>query len=198
MKTTVIFLLAVLLLVAVAFISYINSGPTADDFSYLKQPRLTDKADEKVLVIELTGDPNVVAKDAFTALFKTYFQSGGSGSHMPSPKARWGNILSSPKSKWIGQYSLPAPVTEIPAGKGDPRVKLTTWQYGQVAEILNVGPYSKEAPKIEELLLFIKEKGFEVVGDHEEEYIRGPKMFGLGDPQKYLTIIRYRVKTKKH
>jgi hypothetical protein len=33
-----------------------------------------------------------------------------------------------------------------------------------------------------------------IVGEHEEEYVRGPGMFSRGDPEKYLTIIRYRVK----
>ena len=36
-----------------------------------------------------------------------------------------------------------------------------------------------------------------MVGEHEEEYLRGPGMFSKGDPEKYLTIIRYRVKKAK-
>ncbi len=31
-------------------------------------------------------------------------------------------------------------------------------------------------------------------GEHEEEYLKGPGMFGTGGPEKYLTIIRYRLK----
>ena len=34
-------------------------------------------------------------------------------------------------------------------------------------------------------------------GEHEEEYIKGPGMLSKGNPQKYLTIIRYRVKQAK-
>ncbi len=41
---------------------------------------------------------------------------------------------------------------------------------------------------------FIKAQGYEVIGVHEEEYLKGPTMFSKGDPKKYVTIIRYRVK----
>jgi hypothetical protein len=29
---------------------------------------------------------------------------------------------------------------------------------------------------------------------HEEEYISGPSQSGKGDPEKYVTILRYRVR----
>lgn len=32
-----------------------------------------------------------------------------------------------------------------------------------------------------------------VVGEHEEEYVKGPGMLFAGDPEQYLTIIRLRV-----
>ena len=70
---------------------------------------------------------------------------------------------------------------------------ITTWAYGDVAEILHVGPYNAEQPDIERLLNFIKSRGYRVVGDHEEEYVRGPGMLFASDPDKYLTIIRLRV-----
>ena len=74
---------------------------------------------------------------------------------------------------------------------------LTTWEYGDVAEMLHVGPYDREEPTIAKLKQFIKECGYEIVGEHEEEYLKGPGMFSKGNPDKYLTIIRYRVKKTK-
>jgi len=41
---------------------------------------------------------------------------------------------------------------------------------------------------------YIKQQGYATIGGHEEEYIVGPGMNGKGDPEKYVTIIRYRVK----
>jgi hypothetical protein len=46
---------------------------------------------------------------------------------------------------------------------------------------------------MEKLKSFIAAKGYQFAGPHEEEYLRGPGMFGRGDPSKYSTIIRYRV-----
>jgi hypothetical protein len=44
------------------------------------------------------------------------------------------------------------------------------------------------------LAVIVLDSGYVIAGEHEEEYIKGPGMFSKGDPEKYLTIIRYRVK----
>ena len=71
---------------------------------------------------------------------------------------------------------------------------MTTWEYGDVAEILHVGPYSREEPTMQRLKSFAGQQGYTFLEGHEEEYVRGPTMSGPGDTEKYLTIIRYRVK----
>jgi len=71
---------------------------------------------------------------------------------------------------------------------------ITTWAHGEVAEILHVGRYSAEQPDIERLFDFINAQGYRVIGEHEEEYVKGPGMIFAGDPEQYLTIIRLRVK----
>jgi effector-binding domain-containing protein len=71
---------------------------------------------------------------------------------------------------------------------------LATWEYGEVAEILHIGPYSREEPTIKRLIDFVMERGYSIAGLHEEEYVRGPTMTGPGEPEKYLTIIRYQVR----
>jgi len=62
-----------------------------------------------------------------------------------------------------------------------------------VAEILHTGPYSREEPALKRLGEFIQEQGYVILGGHEEEYIVGPTQSGKGEPEKYVTIIRYRV-----
>jgi effector-binding domain-containing protein len=91
---------------------------------------------------------------------------------------------------------VPEGVTEIPPHEADPgmSVSLTQWEYGQIAQIVHVGPYDKEEPTIERLKDFIAEQGYEIAGPHEEEYIKGPTMFSAGNPEEYVTIIRYQVK----
>ena len=70
---------------------------------------------------------------------------------------------------------------------------LTTWEYGEVAEVLHIGPYDREEPTLQRLREFVQVEGYALVEEHEEEYIRGPTMAGPGDPEQYLTILRYRV-----
>jgi hypothetical protein len=176
-------------------------GPSPAQFAYIKDPQVFILPDLKVLQVEAKGEPGVAGGQAFGLLFKTYFQLKGvpKGPKQPAPRARWPVPLETPKGEWIGRYAMPVPdnIDALPSqAEGTPglRVELTTWEYGDVAEILHVGPYDKEEATIARLTQFIKDCRYEIIGDHEEEYLKGPGMFGKGNPQKYLTIIRYRVK----
>jgi hypothetical protein len=199
MKVTQI--LIVLVVVAVISIPLIAQEPDTSQFEQLKEPKISVKKDQKMLVVEAKGDPKVVGGKAFGLLFQLYYRMPETpkGPMQPAPRARWPiPQAEAPKSTWIGAYALPVPETieEIPPYEAQEGLKasLTTWEYGTVAEILYIGPYDREEPTINRLLDFIKEKGYVTVGDHEEEYIKGPSMYGKDDPEKYVTIIRYRVK----
>jgi hypothetical protein len=71
-----------------------------------------------------------------------------------------------------------------------------TWEYGEVAEILHLGSYETEPPTIERLQEYVAAEGYSVIGDHEEEYLKGPGMMMVA-PKDYWTIIRYRVEKAK-
>ncbi len=201
-KTKVLFVAVPVLVVAVpaAVFLFALGGPGPAQFEYLKDPQVRILPDLKVLQVEAKGEPGIVAGQAFGLLFKTYFQlkSVPKGPKQPAPRARWPLPLDTPKGEWIGRYAMPVPdnIDSLP-GQGDGtsglRVELRTWEYGDVAEILHVGPYDREEPTVARLTQFIKDCHYEIVGGHEEEYLKGPGMFGKGNPQKYLTIIRYRV-----
>ena len=146
-----------------------RSGPDASQFAHLREPRLTRLGDQRVLVVEAEGDPNVVGTSAFGQLFRTSFALDGVSrmGRPPAPRARWPRPQDTPKDRWLGQYALPVPdaVAAPPIqSKGPLKVVVTTWAYGDVAEVLHVGPYSAE-----------------------------PGMLFAGDPEQYLTIIRLRV-----
>jgi GyrI-like small molecule binding domain len=179
-----------------------NAGLAQDrslsQFENLKEPKVSARKSEKMLVVEAKGDPNVVGPKAFGLLFQLYYslKETPKGPMQALPRARWPESNTT-KSEWIGFYGLPVPETvtrlpehQAPAGL---KVSLTTWEYGEVAEILHAGPYDKEEPTMLRLTDFTKQQGYKVLGGHEEEYIKGPTMSGPGDPEKYLTIIRYRV-----
>jgi hypothetical protein len=166
----------------------------------MKEPVIKEMPDQKVIVAEVKGDPNTIGKNGVTAIYKMYFTLYGKNKGMDmllAPRARWPKGFDTPKEEYIGLWALPVPnsITGLPAQQpGLPTVKLDTWTYGTVAEIVHIGPYSGEKPTIEKLYKFITDNGYEIAGVHEEEYIKGPGMIFKGNPEKYITIIRYVVK----
>jgi effector-binding domain-containing protein len=198
-KIAVTLAVFVMLLAAVLFYIF-SQGPELGKYEFLKQPRITTLPAQRMLVVTAQGDPNAVASKAFGLLFKTYFKiSGVPKSLHLAPRARWAGDMRV-KSSWTGYYAMPVPdqTASLPDITPEPgcKVELTTWEYGDVAEILHIGPYAEETPAIEKLRQFLKQKGYAIIGYHEEEYLKGPGLFSQGDPGKYYTIIRYRVRKK--
>ena len=168
----------VILLTAVFLVLYSmsNYGPKFKEVSYLTVPRIVEKPDRRMLVVEATGDPNKTVGPAFGLLFKTWYtiKDRPKGKDMRAPRARWPKPLETPREQWVGIYALPAgtSVTTIdqkPSKEGL-HAELRWWRYGTVAEILHVGPYSTEDSTVRKLRKFITESGYEICGDHEEEY----------------------------
>jgi hypothetical protein len=190
---------AVLAIAGVVAVFWLRSGPDPSAFAYLTAPRLTHLDAQRMLVVEATGDPNVVTGGAIKLLFGTYYKANGVSRTQspPAPRARWPRSLDTPGIEWVGRYAVPIgeQVTAVPAvsAPGGLRVSLETWEYGDVAEIVHIGPYNKEEEDITRLQNFVALSGYRVIGDHEEQYVRGPGMILAGDPQKYITIIRLRV-----
>jgi hypothetical protein len=164
------------------------------------QPEIVVMDNQRMLVVEAKGDPNVIGAKAFGLLFQLYYQMKDTpkGFAQAAPRARWPVSLEEPKSEWIGFYALPVPesVVELPPYPADPDMKasLKTWEYGTVAQIKHIGPYDREEPTIARLKAFILEQGYEIAGPHEEEYFKGPTAFSAGNPEEYVTIIRYQVR----
>jgi len=185
---------------AALFMYSMMKGPDLKKYEHLKEPAISTMPDQKMLVVEAKGDPNVVGEKAFGLLFQLYFKMKDTpkSSLQAAPRARWPLPFDTPKTEWVGLYAMPVPatVTELPHYEATPELaaSLTTWEYGDVAEILHIGAYDKEQPTVARLMAFVKAQGYEIVGNHEEEYLKGPTMFSKGDPEKYVTIIRYRVK----
>lgn len=198
MRTTLLLALAILIAAVAAAAWWWTGGPDASQFAQLREPRLTRMADQRMLVVEATGDPNVVSGRAFQRLFNAYFKLEGvsRAGRPPAPRARWMFSLATPRDQWVGRYALPVAesVTALPTQSTGPMpISLATWSYGDVAEVLHVGPYSTEQRDIERLKSFVASQNCSVIGDHEEEYVKGPGMVFAGNPDHYLTIIRLRV-----
>ncbi len=123
------------------------------------------------------------------------------GSLQAFPRVRWPELLQTPKAEWTGRYALPVPesVTNLPPHQPPEGLKasLATWEYGEVAELLYLGPYNREDTALKQLADFVRGQGYATVGGHEEEYIVSPTGNDKGDPEIYVTILRYRVRKQK-
>ncbi len=200
----ILLIVAVLLVVLVAAVvgwMGLPKGPSFSEVSHLQTPQILEMEPQKVLQVRARGNPNAVGKSAFGLLMKTYFGLKGvpkGGPDFMAARARWPVGLDTPMEEWVGLYAMPVPgsVTEVPeaGSQDDLTVELTTWEYGEVAQILHVGRYDQEVADTEALKAFIRSQGYEITGLHEEEYLKGPGFLFAGNPDKYLTLIRYPVK----
>jgi effector-binding domain-containing protein len=215
MKAQWIILIVVGLVLVVGVLAFFvfKKGPDLSSYLPLKEPRIAARARERVLEVNFSGPADTVIKKAYDVLFKAYFGLKGSpkGPAMKPPRARYqlpaakdsaaekklGEFLA---HDWTGSVAIPIPEgLDVPAGKPDSSgmaARAGTWEYGEVAEILHLGTYETELPTIERLQEFIAAKGYRVIGDHEEEYLKGPGMMMVA-PKDYWTIIRYRVEKAK-
>ena len=190
----------VLILVAAALLAYFAmQGPDLTEYEHLKEPAISTRPPQKMIVVEAKGDPNRIAGEVFETLYELYYSTGGVPSWpLPAPRARWPVSPDQPMEEWIGIYGLPVPdtVTALPEHTSVPgmTVSLTTWKYGEVAEYLYTGPYDEEQPALQKLRDYIAESGYAYVGAHEEEYLKGPGMFFRGNPDEYVTILRYEIR----
>jgi hypothetical protein len=162
-------------------------------------PYIIEMPAQKMAVATTVGDPNVVGVRVFPALYgavytlKFALKKQGVQFKVGAIRARWPNAYSAPKDQWIGIWGLPIPGDTETLAQKDPamEVKIETWEYGTVAEILHLGPYSEETPTIQRLCDFITANGYEIAGVHEEEYLTRP------DAKMQKTLIRYPIRPIK-
>jgi hypothetical protein len=161
-------------------------------------PKIIEMPAQKMAVVTTVGDPNVVAQQAIPALYgaaytlKFALKKQGREFKVGALRARWPDIHPASKDQWVGIWGLPLPedTTEVPQKVPGVEVKIETWEYGTVAQILHLGPYSEEPPTIQRLHEFIAANGYEIAGAHEEEYLTKP------DAKVPKTLIRYPVRKK--
>jgi hypothetical protein len=153
---------------------------------------------QKMLLAGARGTPEKISAECIGSLYAVYFPLKMKDKVMAAPRARWPILPDTKQSEWVGIFGIPIPeeVNAVPVlkKKTPVEVKIGYWEYGETAEIAHSGSYDSETTTVETLQKFIKEKGYAISGPHEEVYVKGPGMFGKGDPKKYITIIRYQVK----
>ena len=159
-----------------------------------KEPQILEMPPQKMAVVYAKGAPDKVFPEVMPALYGSVYtlkfdlkKKGLPTFKVSGLRARYPNAHLVPKEEWIHIIGLPIPedTTSLPQKVPGTEVKIETWGYGTVAQILHLGPYDQEQPTVERLHQFIEENGYEVAGLHEEEYLTHP------DVKVPKTIIRY-------
>jgi hypothetical protein len=68
-----------------------------------------------------------------------------------------------------------------------PKLRYAKYEEGLCAQIMHLGPYADEGPKITKVNTFISENGYRTNGKHHEIYLNDPRKTA---PARMKTIIR--------
>ena len=163
------------------------------------EPQILEMPSQKMAVVNAKGAPDKVFPEFMPALFGSVYtlkfdlkKKGLPTFKVSGLRARYPDAHLVPMEEWTHIIGLPIPedTTSLPQKVPNIEVKIETWDYGTVAQILHLGPYDQEQPTVERLQKFIEENGYEIAGVHEEEYLTSP------DAKVIKTIIRYPVKKR--
>ncbi len=165
-------------------------------------PEIVELPARTMAVVRTTGDPSELGEGVFKALYgavytlKFALKKEGGDFKIEPPRARWfagADWKDVPRDQWQAAWALPIPdgTTEVPQKVPEPPVGVEVWEYGTVAQILHLGPYSEEEPTIARLHAFIADEGYEISGPHEEEYRSMP------GAKEQKTVIRYQVRRSR-
>lgn len=150
-------------------------------------------------VVSGKGAPDKVFSELMPALYGSVYslkfdlkKKGLPTFKVSGLRARYPDAQLVPMEEWTNIIGLPVPEDTVSLFQkvAGINVRLETWDYGTVAQVLHLGPYDQEQPTIERLHKFIEESGYEIAGAHEEEYLTRP------DAKVPKTIIRYPVRAK--
>jgi len=164
-----------------------------------KDPQILEMPPQKMAVVYAKGAPDKVFPQFMPALYGSVFtlkfdlkKKGLPTFKVSGLRARYPDAHLVPKDEWTHIIGLPIPedTTSLPQKVPGVEVKIETWEYGTVAQILHLGAYDQEYATVERLHKFIEENGYEIAGVHEEEYLTTP------DAKVPKTIIRYPVRKK--
>ena len=164
-----------------------------------KEPQILEMPPQKMAVVHAKGAPDKVFSEVMPALYGSVYtlkfdlkKKGLPTFKVSGLRARYPDAHLVPMNEWTHVIALPVPedTTSLPQKVGGAEVKIETWEYGDIAQILHLGPYNQEEASVERLFRFIEDSGYEIAGTHEEEYLTRP------DSKVPKTIIRYRIKKK--
>jgi len=186
-----------------------------------KKVSVVDVPEMKFLAIDGKGDPNdeefqnavkALYNLAFTIKFSLKFAKTGPEYTVPPLEGLWWMPENRPfdaadRKSWLWTVMIAQPdhVTAAhmkeavkKANEKNPtpvlsKIRLENFKEGLSAQIMHIGPYSKEAESIEKIDRFLDENKYAFRGKHHEIYLSDPRRVA---PEKMRTILRHPVKKK--
>ena len=146
------------------------------------RPKILSMPAQNMAVVDGRGTPPKLIAHLAPALYKTVFaleaelKKSGTRFKPGALRARYPEI-SQDMDDWHIIIGTPVPqeVTSLPKAVPDLNVRLETWGYGTVAQILHYGAYDAVEPTMARLQEFIADRGYIMSGPYEEEYLSGPE-----------------------
>ncbi|MEO6457541.1 MAG: hypothetical protein ABIO92_04620 [Chloroflexia bacterium] len=149
----------------------------------VRGPVITHLPAQTMAVVYTVGNPEESEHRAMAALYSSFLEMRRkrleNGERLPIGvlRVRWLNSRDAPSHIWLGAWGLqiPSDVTSMPQVMHDLAVKVETWSYGTVVEIVHEGPRSAQEETLDELSHYIAQSEYTAVGEFEEEYQAPPR-----------------------
>ena len=188
-KTLLLVKTVVFLLPAIAFITYYNLRMDRERYA----PHIYTLTGGRVLVVKITGDPDITMETAGTTMYSVGRILKLSPSYMSARHLQWNQRDTTPRQDWVVDYSRMVPETAV--GLADIKDTVNIFydrrEKTEIGEILHVGHYDAIPDSLEKLRQFIDKEGYKLSGFYEEVYI----VFEQIEPNtyKYETLLRYQI-----
>jgi len=126
-----------------------------------KEPQILEMPSQKMAVVYGKGTPDKVFAELMPALYGSVYtlkfdlkKKGLPTFKVSGLRARYPNAHLVPKEEWTHIIALPIPedATSLPQKVPGVEVKVETWEYGTVAQILHLGAYDEEGPAVDRLV----------------------------------------------
>ena len=181
----------VYLLPAILFLIYYNLRMSNERY----EPHIYTLTGGRVLVAQITGDPDITRDTAGITLYSASRKLKLSSSYMSARHLLWNQRDITPPQEWVVQYSKMVPETATGMADikdtADVKIFYERRETTKIAEILHVGRYEDIPDSLEKLRQFIDEEGYTISGFYEEVYTVFEQI--EPNPYEYETLLRYQV-----
>ncbi|MFC1831199.1 hypothetical protein ACFL0S_04180 [Thermodesulfobacteriota bacterium] len=190
-KTRPLVKTVVFLLPAILFIIFYNLRMNNERY----EPHIYTLTGGRVLVAQITGDPEITMDTAAITLYSASRKLKLSPSYMSARHLQWNQRDTAPLQDWVVDYSKMVPETATGLADikdtADVKIFYERREETEIAEILHLGPYETIPESLEKLRQFIDKEGYKISGFYEEVYIVFEQI--EPNPYDYETLLRYRV-----